>query len=988
MPIPLTTKLVTLLPNTGIQFIDLHSFSESELKLWKAPRFAVSRVMADRLAPLEKSSVSARSNRPIDDSPFEEDATDAPVDSGTTASIQADPLKAVNLAQLMHGGWLPLPVSGRTAFWAMLWVNQRVELSGSETMFDLVLAVDTSVTSDGRGGTFCQGDLPNDFQIEPLEPNNFWRSGPVERFVDRSVAAIKRHSLWGQVAEAECGRGAAQVHLAGLFLFLKERGLPVIHIAALPEDEGDSSADARAPIGVTLVVDLGNSRTCGLLVEQAVLPDGKQRFTQLELRRFARKPNTKVTRPFATRLAFVPSGIRVLDGHGTEVATFTDLSVVRLGDDAVEATLGSGADFGVRGMSSPKRYMWDNERRREPWELSGENDSGEPVMIHGDLLCRLGGKDTFKEPEVPEPDQARPLRPAYPRKTGVLLAFVEILEHAYRQANSIEYRHALNRQPGYLRRRIIRQIVIMHPAGMHSNEVQEFQIGVRRAAQLWAEFRTDPLEFRTGKSVPLNPRLLPTPSLQMACDEGFAIQACYLYGETLKRFQESPERLLSTYGHVANGQPKLRMASVDIGGGTIDLAVAEYTLPPEAETLATPAFEVNRLFHDGISRAGDDVARALLERTVFVSIARQMSVPKAKWNELFAPASGIDDPDWAIWRRRLITGLWIPLIHEVIARAETDKPVNDTIGNLLKTPDESAIKELNRRLCEVAGPDTLVKSVKDVRISVTPSQVYGAARMEIGKPLAQYADIIAQFRCDVLIVGGRASAMPAVRRLIMESFPTPPGSIVFLHEQEVGDWFPFAVGGRVGDSKTCAVVGAAIAFQAMHGLGEMSFRDIGAPETDVPNVLGIYNKTTAQLNPSPALFVDGANGGTFRFQHSDVVIGARRIDSPSAMARPVYRVTLDRTVKQRLEQNPVRNQPLVLSVERGGTGSDELHISEIHGELTMVVASGETQTVTDPARLLRAVRCQLQTMLHVDHWLDSGRFEEIEIDNCEDSKSI
>ncbi len=975
-----TTASIALLPCTGIQLVPVPSFTAADLKKWKPPRYRVNRALQATVEPAATQAAPVLESDEEEVSPFETRAP-APEASEPDQLVQADPLRAIDIAAL-NDGWLPLPMSARSALWAMLWVRRRTLAQDGEAVYEALIAVDTLATSDGTGGTLCAGgpdgagDLPNDFRVEPFRPNNFWKHEAVERFFDRVVEKLEASGQWAQTPKTERSRGALQAHLVGLFEFLQARGLPTVNIASMPQGT-DNRSVGDAPVNVTLVVDLGNSRTCGLLVEMDPLKDGEQRFTQLELCRLPKFPLVRVGRPFATHLAFVAPGYGVL--HGEDVATFRDLSVVRLGDDAMDALRACDADFGVRGMSSPKRYMWDGDHRREPWVLAQPQRLEEGAGIWGDLLCRLGIHDPFAEPQVPQPDEAHPIRPDYARKVGALFAFVEILEHAFRQANGCDYRRALLRQPGYQRRRVIRQVVVMHPAGMHSKEVRAFTEAIDRAIQLWTEFRTDPVLFRQGNPVPLNPNLLPRPTLQVSCDEGFAIQACFLYAETIGRFNQDTQRLLRTYGHTAYGRPALRLASIDVGGGTIDISIADYTPPAESRHLALPTYEVRRLFHDGISRAGDDIVRSILERSVFESIAIQLGVSEDSWNALFSPAPGDDDAAWAIYRRRLVSGLWLPLVHELLSQIEGSDAVRAKVGDLLKYRDDAAIEELNRKLRAVARAGEK-HSIEEVQLNVTPAHVYSAARDEIGTAVRQYADIIGQFRCDAVIVGGRASAIPAVRRLIVESFPAPPGSIVFLHEQAFGKWYPFSVNGYVSDSKTCAVVGAAIVFQGMHGLGRMALREDPQSFLEVPNVLGLLSPQEWQLRAHQVWFQGDEREARVDFQGPEVLVGARRLDSATAMARPVYRLALDPTLQQLQEDAPQRQEPLLVRLERATSTGDDLRIASVEGEWK-ALRDGKLICYTDPNVLRKAVRCQLQTLIQHDHWLDSGCFNDLRVNH-------
>lgn len=972
---------ISLLPHTGIQVIELGSFTRKELTDWNdanlGGRWEIGSKMVDGFEPpstAQRPVVQPDDEIDLDDDDEGQVPTPASQAAPATQRTRPNPVLAIALAA-EHGGWLPLPMSANSALWAMVWVkiNETRRTADGEESYDLAIAIDTTTTTDGAGGTLRAPDLPQTFRIEPFRPNNFWLSPSVEGFVRRGAATLTEKRKWGDGRARTSTAQALQLDFLAFYAFVARTRVVEVSLDG-PDDRPE--AQARQPVPVTLVVDVGNTRTCGVLTEPDQGMQGQYRFTVLEVRRLPRRPLDIVRRPFPTRLAFTQPGYGVLSAEDG-AATFADLSVVRLGEDAVDALHGADGDFGVRGMSSPKRYLWDGHRRDEPWEFAAPMPIDVSPRIAGALLAHLGDGDPFKRPTLVMPELATPPSPAYPRKTGMLFAFVELLEHAYRQANSPEYRQTAQKQPGSQRRRVIQHVVAMHPAGMHSKEIKEFRAAVELAGQIWSEFRTDPVAFSQGKPVAPSKRV-PVPRFHASCDEGFAIQAYFLYGEAQKRFHGEASHFMRTYGRTVNDGRQLRLASIDVGGGTIDLAIADYSIP--ARAFAQPNFAVDPLYHDGISRAGDDIARALLELAIFPAIAKQMGLRREEWNGLFGPVSDGGDPGWRLVRRRLVTGVWLPLVHEVLGHIEREGKFNGAVAALLKRYDSAAVESLHRHVDRFTGRSRRC-NLDQVELGVTHHHLYGAAWREIGVSIAQFADVVAQFRCDAVVVGGRAAAMPAVKRLIVESLPCPPGALVFLHEQAVGDWFRFAIDGRVGDSKTCAVFGAAVAFHAQMRLGEM-IMNFPSERRSPPNVLGVFNPGRAVLKKDLALFNPGTLEGRLSFQHGDVIVGARRVDAPMAMARPVYRIGLDRRLARQWQAQPVADATdLELTLSRSAPFSDDLAISDIVGELHVPNAAGGTTVLTDFNQLRRHVRCELQTMLVADHWLDSGSFEDIEIDH-------
>jgi hypothetical protein len=71
--------------------------------------------------------------------------------------------------------------------------------------------------------------------------------------------------------------------------------------------------------------------------------------------------------------------------------------------------------------------------------------------------------------------------------------------------------------------------------------------------------------------------------------------------------------------------------------------------------------------------------------------------------------------------------------------------------------------------------------------------------------------VIRAYDCDVLLLSGRPSRLPALRELVISHRPVTPDRIIPLHHYRVGNWYPFRDSRlRISDPKTTAVVGAMI----------------------------------------------------------------------------------------------------------------------------------------------------------------------------------
>src|SRR5699024_4855870 len=120
-------------------------------------------------------------------------------------------------------------------------------------------------------------------------------------------------------------------------------------------------------------LDLGNSRSTGMLVE--TLPQRQTNLNDsylLQIRDLS-QPDRTYTGPFATRIEFAEATFgnpRLSARSGRSTPAFVWPSVVRVGPEAARLAQHSVGAEGNTGMSSPKRYLWDESPRAQQWRFN------------------------------------------------------------------------------------------------------------------------------------------------------------------------------------------------------------------------------------------------------------------------------------------------------------------------------------------------------------------------------------------------------------------------------------------------------------------------------------------------------------------------------------------------------------------------------------------------------------------------------------------
>jgi hypothetical protein len=195
----------------------------------------------------------------------------------------------------------------------------------------------------------------------------------------------------------------------------------------------------------------------------------------------------------------------------------------------------------------------------------------------------------------------RPAVTALFSRSALMSFFVaEVLLHAFVQANSPanRYERVYSDAPRRLRR-----VILTMPTAMPLAERKLFARRVNTAVRL------------TWRALGLDESQAPEPFLQW--DEATGTQIVFLYNEIKHNFQGDAALFFKVFGRVREGYgdtPCLRLASIDIGGGTTDLIIATYQL--EGGTALKPTQE----FREGFNIAGDDVLCGLIERNVLPAL--------------------------------------------------------------------------------------------------------------------------------------------------------------------------------------------------------------------------------------------------------------------------------------------------------------------------------------------------------------------------------
>ncbi|WP_417513551.1 virulence factor SrfB [Minwuia sp.] len=789
-------------------------------------------------------------------------------DESAASSYEVDLKK---LLETFGDVWTPLPMlreeQGGDYFhgptnWARVYLKKLDE--PDENGFDhrVLVAFDTHLLpqregeaylapSDNdaqRGAVFsiCRSEKAlNWFVQEPWVSE--WCHEAVRDMVTREEAKRRRSSgpaTDEQVAERLEGPKEAIARYKALVYLLSDLDLtPKVRMI-------DRVTEPRpTPIDVDLVLDVGNSRTCGMLIETHPDETGTDitQAVKVQLRDLS-DPVHVYSDPFESRIefnraSFGKDDISLTSGRPT---AFSWPTVARIGPEAQRlAGLRRGSE-GATGMSSPKRYLWDEDPRQDGWRFNSPALHGEHAPaatgVFFTTLVNDAGEPLHKVPDHVSPHDERrfpSFRAVYARSHLMSFALTEVFLQTLVMMNSAA--HRLRRRNADLPRRLRRVIMTMPTA---------LPLAERQILKKQAEAARDLVYLCLGQAKVVNdaetgaPVLQPSPGVELPeiridWDEASATQAVYLYsqiaqsysGDARAFFRRSRLPINRTDDSLGDD---FRLATLDIGGGTTDLVVSAFRVEGKG---ANVTLFPKQIFREGMSLAGDDIAFQIIREHVLPPIIERLEESglgdRAEFlaQQLFGGDRGDMDIEEQLLRQQFAVHVALPTalhligIYENWDRVSAADEASLRLGDLFGDGGEaglSVVGHVNESARRQGATDF---DLADVTVPIEPRAIDLTVRGVVLEMLQAFAEIVYRARADVLILSGRPSRMPAVADILTESMALPPHRVIPLHSFRAGSWYPFRdFAATISDPKTTAAVGAMLCLLGEGRLKNFNFR--------------------------------------------------------------------------------------------------------------------------------------------------------------------
>ncbi|RRA45604.1 virulence factor SrfB, partial [Cronobacter sakazakii] len=376
---------VTLIENSGVQFLD---FGLTPVEAPHDGRF-VRKTANGPLLRLDYDITSGKFT--------------LPARHGGQPEV-VKPESSVALSQslaILDGVWLPLPVlrfnPPRTFVqgpdnWARVQIRKLSEPDGAGNTHRVTLAFDTQIQAD-EGATSQLAPVENDVR----NGTRFalaWRDDEVADFLDQTWVDGWLRKAFTQFVGANEGRSEQEIQRALKVFEYQAHWLNLMSLLGnqlnVPELKIVTGTLSSQPVAVDLILDVGNTHTCGVIIEDhGEANDGLRQTMELQVRSLS-EPQFMNALMFTSRLAFAEArfGKQHFSVESGRDEAFVWPSIVRVGDEARKLAMQRLGTEGNSGISSPRRYLWDETPAAQEWRfnLMTPKTQREPLATAGPLM--------------------------------------------------------------------------------------------------------------------------------------------------------------------------------------------------------------------------------------------------------------------------------------------------------------------------------------------------------------------------------------------------------------------------------------------------------------------------------------------------------------------------------------------------------------------------------------------------------------------------
>lgn len=762
---------------------------------------------------------------------------------------------------------------------------------------------------------------------------------------------------------------------------------------------------AAQPIDVDLVLDIGNSRSCGLLIQS--FPDDMNvdlnNSLVMELRDLSR-PELVYRDPFESQCELVAAefGTEDIARRSGRSKAFFWPSLLRIGPEASRFRGESEGNEASTGLSSPKRYLWSSDPVLQTWKFRAGmpgHDGTVPLVERsiyrfvndrGDVLEQLESDRRKFKLKIMENELQTASRFSFSKSSFFTFMLAEVIAQALSMMNNpgVRRERRLKDSPRRLRR-----IIMTIPSATPVQEQRILKSRAEAAVKLvWSLAGWGEAERGINSQ---------RPDIHCSWDEASSVHLVYLYGEAVHKLGGSIHTLFDLLGKererpstlpaskaAGKAEPSLRIASVDVGGGTTDLMVTTYFQTDNV------ALYPDQNFREGFRIAGDDLLKTIIERLVIPRLEESLvdaGLPSARnfLKDRFAGDNPTMTEQEKHLRRQFVLQVLQPIAIGILSECEAMQlnarqtairkisgffEKRTASGNEDIPVDERILDYLKDKAYTLGATDF---NIGDCDILIDPVVVEECVLSTFDTVFDNIAEAINHLDADIVLLTGRPMRLPQMIDLFMNKMAVRPDVVIPIKDYRVGTWYPFrgVSNTHIDDPKTTAVVGAMLCALSENQITNFTLYSQYLRMRSTARYIGILEET--KLSDEKLLFRDvdlddGVADAEEVFDlHGPVRIGYRQLPLERWVAMPLYKLTISQSRSARNIPKPIK-----VTIARNTQDADEGETDEavlLSSELTreeFVIEDAEDLSGSPVKRLMEL---KLQTMAGDDgYWLDSG----------------
>ena len=828
--------------------------------------------------------------------------------------------KKISALEQIENKWLPMPyfvrdLSGNTTTptnWCRIKLIPKTEKSTrSQKIYKLIFAFDTTSNPElEKESTNFQGEPFIDYSLCGLSMEDLEQMGVKQReSVQSLILPLKAYEYCNIQKQPWLNRylqeilnssnlDAFEVGHKMKYLVYYTYLITYLHRMQILPDVRLFNDAQTVPIATNLVLDIGNSRTFGLIAEDPI-DTSFSKSSIIKLRDL--ETGELYVEPFDMRLCFKEEifDIPSLDGM------FKWPSVVRLGKEAIRNIYRGDQDLDTSSKfdtsySSPKRFLWDTEPYSSQWKYISEKNRfiGPARTVDYDGIMQQFYNDGRFAPNPQEMGD----KSSYSRSSLMTFCFIEILLQVRQQINSYEFRQNNGEED---KKRVIKRVILTCPTAMAREEQKTLRRAMEEASVVLKRY------YSNTYNQPYKPdgdrdKIEIIPSVRDLSlkadnleirrswnyDEATCCQMVYLFSE-LRRYLGNATEFFSIYGRCRNGEktPSLTIGTLDIGAGTADFMICNYT--NSAESIRPVP-----LFWESFKIAGDDLVKRVIVDVLLDS--PQQDYPESsgivtaklksmgcnnvsdKMHHFFSDTQNMGNKE-KLMRKEFMIQVLHPIASFLLDKLQKDleeKPY--TFSDIFVSNQPSTI--LMDFFAQQMG-----FRFEDLIIRYSPNFLNEIIRRVFEKNMRKWAALFHNYKCDIVLISGRPCSIKQIQNMIRRLYPTAPNRLVSMSNYRVGSWYPGSTDiGHFRDNKSMVAVGALIAYLAENGRLSQFRLNTECLKTKVlptSEYVGIINAQTGTLDN---ILTPETNGANKEFSALPIYLGTKQFDVDGYPANLLY----------------------------------------------------------------------------------------------------